>query len=53
MFRRVCSPVTAVPDGIVENVEDFTLQLLVVVGVPESIIFQPNTTTLEIIDRDG
>jgi hypothetical protein len=51
--RRDCFDVQLVDDNLVENVEDFDLELRFIGQVNQSgVVLQPNTATVTIID-DG
>ncbi len=52
--RRLCNLVIGIADGILEDTEMISLQLIYSDAAPmELVLIQPNVTVLEILDLDG
>ncbi len=54
LTRRLCNPVIGIADGILEDTEMISLQLIYLGAAPMGLVLlQPNVTVLEILDFDG
>ncbi len=52
--RRLCNLVIGIADGILEDTEMISLQLIYLGAAPMGLVLlQPNVTVLEILDLDG
>ncbi len=52
--RRLCYSVIGIADGILEDTEMISLQLIYLGAAPmRLVLLQPNVTVLEILDLDG
>ena len=53
--RRICFPLEVVDDGLVEDTETLTIDLVFssLFPAPSGVRLNPNVTTVQILDNDG